>query len=157
MRCGDPLHCAVYKEGNKGPMRTCCTAMQEGGHMFGGGRTLSSFKVGDKVTVRGPSDRPFYHNGSHGTVVTIGTKRVHVKMDVAAFADHDGEMANFLPGDLEPGHVGTPRNSDRMNDAFTAFKLGTGIDVVAVALEAGIITAEQGEQIKAVWTSHVQN
>lgn len=125
--------------------------------MFGGGRTLSSFKVGDKVTVRGPSDRPIYHGGSHGTVVTIGTKRVHVKMERAAFEAHDGEVANFLPGDLEPGHVGTPRSSDRMNDAFIAFKLGTAAEVVAVALEADIITAEQGEQIRAAWTSHVQN
>ncbi|MGA5843516.1 hypothetical protein [Streptomyces pseudogriseolus] len=124
--------------------------------MLGSGRTLRSFKVGDKVTVRGPSDRPLYHHGSHGTVVTIGTKRVHVRMDKAAFESHDGEVANFLPGDLEPGHVGTPRNSDRMNDAFTALKLAAGTDLVAVAMEAGIITAEQGEQIKAAWVSHLQ-
>ncbi|MEV1022024.1 hypothetical protein [Streptomyces sp. NPDC050264] len=91
--------------------------------MFGSGKTLSSFKVGDKVTVRAPSDRSFSHDGSHGTVVTIDTKRVHVKMDKAAFEHNDGEVANFLPGDLEPGHVGTPRNSDRMNEAFTAMKL----------------------------------
>lgn len=109
------------------------------------------------MTVRVPSDRPLYHNGSHGTVVTIGTKRVHVRMDRAAFEGHDGEVANFLPGDLEPGHVGTPRNSDRMNDAFTAFKLAAGTDLVAVAMEAGVITAEQGEQIKAVWASHLQS
>ncbi|UWE13064.1 hypothetical protein [Actinacidiphila bryophytorum] len=125
--------------------------------MFGSGRTLNSFKVGDKVTVRGPSDRPMYHSGSHGTVVTIGTKRVHVKMDSAAFEEHDGEVANFLPGDLEPGHVGTPRNSDRMNDAFVALKLRIAAEVVAVALEAGVITTQQGEQIRAAWTSHAQN
>ncbi|MEV7015555.1 hypothetical protein [Streptomyces sp. NPDC093991] len=125
--------------------------------MLGSGRTLSSFKVGDKVTVKAPSDRPLYHHGSHGTVVTIGTKRVHVRMDKAAFESHDGEVANFLPGDLEPGHVGTPRNSDRMNDAFTALKLAAGNDLVAVAMEAGIITAEQGEQIKAAWASHLQS
>ncbi|MFJ5922465.1 hypothetical protein ACIQF6_07600 [Kitasatospora sp. NPDC092948] len=65
-------------------------------------------------------------------------------------------MANFLPGDLEAGHVGTPRNSDRMNDAFTALKMAAGTDLVAVALEAGVITPEQGEQIKAVWASHLQ-
>lgn len=124
--------------------------------MFGSGRTLSSFKVGDKVTVRGPSDRPLYHHGSHGTVVTIGTKRVHVRMDRAAFESHDGEVANFLPGDLDPGHVGTPRNSDRMNDAFVAVKLAAGADLVTVALEAGVITAEQGEQIKAVWARHLR-
>ncbi|GHF62538.1 hypothetical protein GCM10010218_50020 [Streptomyces mashuensis] len=124
--------------------------------MFGSGRTLNDFKVGDKVTVRSPSDRPLYHHGSHGTVVTIGTKRVHVKMDKAAFESHDGEVANFLPGDLDPGHVGTPRNSDRFNDAFTTLKLATGTDLVAVALEAGVITDEQAEQIKAVWASHVQ-
>ncbi|MQY32430.1 hypothetical protein SRB17_03780 [Streptomyces sp. RB17] len=124
--------------------------------MLGSGRALSSFKVGDKVTVRAPSDRPMYHQGSHGTVVTIGTKRVHVRMDKAAFESHDGEVANFLPGDLAPGHVGTPRNSDRMNDAFTALKLAAGTDLVAVAMEAGVITAEQGEQIKAVWASHLQ-
>lgn len=125
--------------------------------MFTSGKTLSSFKVGDKVTVRVPSDRPLYHHGSHGTVVTIGTKRVHVRMDRAAFDGHDGEVANFLPGDLDPGHVGTPRNSDRMNDAFTSLKLAAGTDLVAVAREAGIITAEQGEQIKAVWASHLQS
>lgn len=98
-----------------------------------------------------------YHSGSHGTVVTIGTKRVHVKMDSAAFEEHDGEVANFLPGDLEPGHVGTPRNSDRMNDAFVALKLRIAAEVVAVALEAGVITTQQGEQIRAAWTSHAQN
>jgi hypothetical protein len=125
--------------------------------MLGSGRTLSSFKVGDKVTVKAPSDRPLYHHGSHGTVVTIGTKRVHVRMDKAAFESHDGEVANFLPGDLEPGHVGTPRNSDRMNDAFSALKLAAGTDLVAVAMEAGIITAEQGEQIKVAWASHLQS
>ncbi|MFI6107848.1 hypothetical protein [Streptomyces sp. NPDC051310] len=125
--------------------------------MLGSGRTLSSFKVGDKVTVKAPSDRPLYHHGSHGTVVTIGTKRVHVKMDKAAFESHDGEVANFLPGDLEPGHVGTPRNSDRMDDAFSALKLAAGTDLVAVATEAGIITAEQGEQIKVAWASHLQS
>ncbi|MEU3349175.1 hypothetical protein ABZ723_30130 [Streptomyces sp. NPDC006700] len=125
--------------------------------MFTSGKTLSSFKVGDKVTVRVPSDRPLYHHGSHGTVVTIGTKRVHVRMDRAAFEGHDGELASFLPGDLDPGHVGTPRNSDRMNDAFTSLKLAAGTDLVAVAREAGIITAEQGEQIKAVWASHLQS
>ncbi|GAA0615972.1 hypothetical protein GCM10010394_52550 [Streptomyces crystallinus] len=125
--------------------------------MFGSGRTLSSFKLGDKVTVGVPSDRPLYHHGSHGTVVTIGTKRVHVRMDKAAFDSHDGEVANFLPGDLEPGHVGTPRNSERMNDAFTALKLAAGTDLVAVATEAGVITAEQGEQIKAVWAGHLQS
>lgn len=125
--------------------------------MLGSGRTLSSLKVGDKVTVKAPSDRPLYHHGSHGTVVTIGTKRVHVRMDKAAFESHDGEVANFLPGDLEPGHVGTPRNSDLMNDAFTALKLAAGTDLVAVAMEAGIITGEQGEQIKAAWASHLQS
>ncbi|UUA08545.1 hypothetical protein NNW98_24820 [Streptomyces koelreuteriae] len=125
--------------------------------MLGSGRTLSSFKVGDKVTVKAPSDRPLYHHGSHGTVVTIGTKRVHVRMDEAAFESHDGEVANFLPGDLEPGHVGTPRNADRMNDAFSALKLAAGTDLVAVAMEAGIITAEQGEQIKVAWASHLQS
>ncbi|MFF4349064.1 hypothetical protein [Streptomyces sp. NPDC001530] len=51
---------------------------------------------------------------------------------------------------------GTPRNSDRMNDAFTALKLAAGTDIVAVALAAGIITAEQGEQIKTVWATHLQ-
>ncbi|MCX5532198.1 YckD family protein [Streptomyces sp. NBC_00006] len=125
--------------------------------MFGSGKTLSSFTIGDKVTVRGPSDRPSYHNGSHGTVVTIGTKRVHVRMDKAAFESHDGEVANFLPGDLEPGHVGIPRNWDRMNDAITAMKLGTGTDLVDVAIEAGVITTEQGEQMKAVWARHLQS
>ncbi|WP_143685388.1 hypothetical protein [Streptomyces sp. 1222.2] len=129
---------------------------KRGARMFGSGRTLSSFKVGDKVTVRVPSDRPLYHDGSHGTVVTIGTKRVHVRMDKAAFEGHDGEVANFLPGDLEPGHVGTPRNSDRMNDAVTAMKVAAARDIVAVALDAGVITAAQGEQIKAVWASHLQ-
>ncbi|MFB6819865.1 hypothetical protein ACFCV8_35580 [Streptomyces sp. NPDC056347] len=124
--------------------------------MFGSGRTLGSFKVGDKVTVGAPSDRPLYHHGSHGTVVTIGTKRVHVRMDRAAFDSHDGEVANFLPGDLEPGHVGTPRNTDRMNDAFTALKLAAGTDLVAVATDAGIITAEQGERIKAAWADHLR-
>ncbi|MEU3374500.1 hypothetical protein ACFYM2_23670 [Streptomyces sp. NPDC006711] len=89
-------------------------------------------------------------------MVTIGTKRVHVRMDRAAFESHDGEVANFLPGDLDPGHVGTPRNSDRMNDAFVAVKLAAGADLVTVALEAGVITAEQGEQIKAVWARHLQ-
>ncbi|WP_190131957.1 hypothetical protein [Streptomyces mashuensis] len=79
-----------------------------------------------------------------------------MKMDKAAFESHDGEVANFLPGDLDPGHVGTPRNSDRFNDAFTTLKLATGTDLVAVALEAGVITDEQAEQIKAVWASHVQ-
>ncbi|MFD8727589.1 hypothetical protein [Streptomyces sp. NPDC059611] len=125
--------------------------------MLGSGRTLSSFKVEDKVTVKAPSDRPLYHHGSHGTVVTIGTKRVHVRMDKAAFENHDGEVANFLPGDLEPGHVGTPRNSDRVNDAFTTLKLAAGTDLVAVAIEAGILTVEQGEQIKAAWASHLQS
>jgi hypothetical protein len=125
--------------------------------MLGSGRALNSFKVGDKVTVRVPSDRPLYHRGSHGTVVTIGTKRVHVRMDKAAFEGNDGEVANFLPGDLEPGHVGTPRNSDRMNDAFTALKLAAGTDLVAVAMEAGVITAEQGEQIKTAWATHLQS
>ncbi|MEW2577268.1 hypothetical protein [Streptomyces syringium] len=77
-------------------------------------------------------------------------------MDKAAFDNHDGEVANFLPGDLDSGHVGTPRNYDRMNDAFIALKLAAGTDLVAVALEAGVITAQQGEQIKAVWASHLQ-
>lgn len=125
--------------------------------MFSSGRTLTSFKVGDKVTVRVPSDRPLYHDGSHGTVVTVGTKRVHVRMDKAAFENHDGEVANFLPGDLDPGHVGTPRNTDHMNDAFTALKLEAGTELVAVALDAGIITAEQGEQVKAVWADHLDS
>ncbi|MFC6595686.1 hypothetical protein [Kitasatospora paranensis] len=79
-----------------------------------------------------------------------------MRMDKAAFEGHDGEVANFLPGDLEPGHAGTPRSFDRMNDAFTALKLAAGTDLVAVALEAGLITAEQGEQIKAAWASHLQ-
>ncbi|MGW6512498.1 hypothetical protein ACWGCP_34140 [Streptomyces niveus] len=78
-------------------------------------------------------------------------------MDKAAFESHDGEVANFLPGDLDLGHVGTPRNSDRMNDAFTTFKLATGTDLVSVAVEAGVITAEQGEQVKAVWANHIQS
>ncbi|MFI1018009.1 hypothetical protein [Streptomyces sp. NPDC020965] len=125
--------------------------------MLGSGKTLSSFKVGDKVTVRAPSDRPLFHHGSHGTIVTIGTKRVHVRMDKAAFENHDGEVANFLPDDLDFGHVGTPRNSDRVNDAFTAMKLAAGADLVAVALDAGVITAEQGEQIKAAWATHLQS
>ncbi|MFE7469238.1 hypothetical protein ACFU6R_34760 [Streptomyces sp. NPDC057499] len=77
-------------------------------------------------------------------------------MDRAAFDSHDGEVANFLPGDLEPGHVGTPRNTDRMNDAFTALKLAAGTDLVAVATDAGIITAEQGERIKAAWADHLR-
>lgn len=117
---------------------------QRGTRMFDSGRTLSSFKVGDKVTVSAPSDRPSYHHGAHGTVVTIGTKRVHVRMDKAAFESHDGEAANFLPGDPDPGPVGTPRNSDRMNDAFTTLKPAAGTDLVAVAMEVGVITAEQG-------------
>ncbi|MFJ8823160.1 hypothetical protein ACIREE_15385 [Streptomyces sp. NPDC102467] len=125
--------------------------------MFGSGKTLSSFKVGDKVTVRGPSDRPTYHNGSHGTVVTIGTKRVHVTMDKAAFERNDGEVANFLPDDLEPGHVGTPRNSDRISEAMNAMKLATGTELAAVAVDAGVITAEQGEQMKAAWERHFQS
>jgi hypothetical protein len=78
-------------------------------------------------------------------------------MDRAAFENHDGEVANFLPGDLEPGHVGTPRNAGRMNDAFTALKLEAGAELVAVAMGAGVITAEQGERIKAVWASHLQS
>ncbi|MFG2439022.1 hypothetical protein [Streptomyces sp. NPDC048508] len=117
---------------------------------------MSSFKVGDKVTVRWPSDKPAYHEGSHGTVVTIGTKRVHVKMDKAAFESHDGEVATFLPGDLKIGHVGIPRNSDRMNDAFTKVRLETGSQVVVAALDAGVITPEQGEQINAAWANHLQ-
>ncbi|QLE73957.1 hypothetical protein FGW37_22370 [Streptomyces rectiverticillatus] len=129
---------------------------KRGTHMVSSGRTLSSFRVGDKVTVRAPSDRPLYHHGSHGTVVTIGTKRVHVRMDKAAFESHDGEVANFLPGDLDPGHMGTPRNSDRMNNAVTAYKLAAGTDLVAVAMDAGVITAEQGERMKAIWASHLQ-
>ncbi|MGW2837139.1 hypothetical protein ACWCWD_05000 [Streptomyces sp. NPDC001493] len=44
-----------------------------------------------------------------------------------------------------------------MNDAFTALKLAAGTDLVAVALEARIITAEQGEQIKTAWVSHLEN
>ncbi|WP_344077369.1 hypothetical protein [Streptomyces crystallinus] len=44
-----------------------------------------------------------------------------------------------------------------MNDAFTALKLAAGTDLVAVATEAGVITAEQGEQIKAVWAGHLQS
>ncbi|WP_125521110.1 hypothetical protein [Streptomyces sp. WAC 06783] len=80
-----------------------------------------------------------------------------MRMDKAAFESHDGEVANFLPGDLDPGHVGTPRNLDRLNDAFTTLKLATGTDIVTVALEAGIITAEQAEQIKAAWAIHLQS
>ncbi len=125
--------------------------------MFGSQRSLNSFKVGDKVTVSLPSDRPIYHQGSHGTVVSIGTKRVHVRMDVAAFEGHDGEVANFLPGDLEPGHVGTPRSSDRMKEAVNAMQLGVASDVVSVALEAGVITADQGDQIKAAWANHLRS
>lgn len=125
--------------------------------MFGSGLTLSGFKVGDKATVRAPSDRPLYHHGSHGTVASIGTKRVHVKMDRAAFEDHDGEVADLLPGDPDPGHVRTARNSDRMNDAFTVLKPATGADLVAVALEAGVITADQGEQIMAAWAYRFQS
>lgn len=124
--------------------------------MLGHTPTLRDFKVGDEVTVGVPSDRPLYHHGSHGTVVTVGTKRVHVRMDKAAFENHDGEVANFLPGDLKPGHVGTPRSADRMNDAFNSFKLATGADLVAVATDTGIITAEQGEQIKHAWANHLQ-
>ncbi len=52
--------------------------------------------------------------------------------------------------------VGTPRNTDRMNDAFTALKLAAGADLVAVALEAGVISVEQGKQIEAVWADHLQ-
>ncbi|MFI8793443.1 hypothetical protein [Streptomyces sp. NPDC055105] len=44
-----------------------------------------------------------------------------------------------------------------MNDAFTAMKLATGTDLVAVAMEAGVITTEQGEQIKAAWARHLQS
>ncbi|MFD4135692.1 hypothetical protein [Streptomyces goshikiensis] len=130
---------------------------QRGTAVFGSEKTLSSFKVGDKVTVRAPSDRPLFHHGSHGTVVSIGTKRVHVRMDTAAFENHDGEVANFLPGDLALGHAGTPRSADRMKDAFTTMKLEVGGDLVAVALDAGIITADQGEQIKTEWANHLQS
>lgn len=56
-----------------------------------------------KVTVGVPSGKPLYHHGSPGTVVTMGTKRVHVRMGKAAFEGHDAEVANFLPGDLDPG------------------------------------------------------
>ncbi|MFF3259079.1 hypothetical protein ACFYWO_07860 [Streptomyces sp. NPDC002932] len=126
-------------------------------YVFGSGKTLSSFKVGDKVTVRAPSDRPLFHHGSHGTVVTVGTKRVHVRMDTAGFENHDGEVANFLPADLDMGHVGTPRSVDRMNDAFTSMKLEVGADLVSVALDAGIITADQRERIKTAWANHLQS
>ncbi|WP_416963386.1 hypothetical protein [Streptomyces sp. Agncl-13] len=43
-----------------------------------------------------------------------------------------------------------------MNDAFTALKLAAGADLVAVALEAGVISVEQGKQIEAVWADHLQ-
>ncbi|GHG29852.1 hypothetical protein [Streptomyces zaomyceticus] len=118
-------------------------------------RSTASPPCNDRV--RGLTSAADIHHGSHGTVVTIGTKRVHVKMDKAAFESHDGEVANFLPADLEPGHLGTPRSSDRMNDAFTAFKLAAGTDLVTLALDAEIITAEQGEQIKAAWAGHLEN
>ncbi len=32
-----------------------------------------------------------------------------------------------------------------------------GTDLVTVAMEAGVITAEQGEQIKTVWVGHLQS
>ncbi|MFI9393223.1 hypothetical protein ACIG53_20300 [Streptomyces bauhiniae] len=124
--------------------------------MFGENR-LSSFQIGDAVTVGWPRDRPIYHQGSHGTVVSLGTKRVHVRMDKATFEDRDGSVESFLPGDLKSGHAGTPRNVDRMKAAVDSMKLEVAAEVVAVALDAGVVTVEQGNQIKAAWANHVQN
>ncbi|WP_267881537.1 hypothetical protein [Streptomyces sp. NRRL WC-3725] len=44
-----------------------------------------------------------------------------------------------------------------MKEAVNAMQLGVASDVVSVALEAGVITADQGDQIKAAWANHLRS
>jgi hypothetical protein len=113
-----------------------------------------SLEVGDPVTVRTPSDRPLFHSGSHGTVLSFGVSRVKIRIDVAAFESRDGEVHTFLPQDLVHGHNGTPRNADRMTEAVTAMGAAQVTTAVDLAVGANVITEDQGRRILALWREH---
>jgi hypothetical protein len=97
--------------------------------------------VGDEVTVL--IGDPSYHSGSHGVIEKFGTKNAYVRLTVAAFESHDGSVLKLRPESLRRGLHGRPRNSDRMAGIADDF-VG---DVLADAVAAGIISADQRQRI----------
>jgi hypothetical protein len=112
--------------------------------------------VGDPVTVSYPSDRPIFHRGSHGQVLSFGTKRVKVKLTTAAFASRDGDVETFMSEDLEHGHHGIPRHEDRITDVALGFGANRLAEVLGTAIEEGVINSAQGERIHELWQQQCQ-
>jgi hypothetical protein len=112
--------------------------------------------VGDPVTVIRTSDRPLYWYGSHGSVVSFGTKRVKIEVTTAAFPSRDGDIETFLPDDLVYGHRGHARNSDRLRDATSTFAESTLREAIDWGVEAGVVSESQGEQLIRIWRQRRQ-
>lgn len=108
-------------------------------------------KPGDPVTVRGPSDRPIYHNNSHGTVMRFGPKRVRVRIVRGAFESHDGQEETFLPEDLEYGYHGSARNADRRAEIMLDYKRAILSEAAQLAVNAGIINEVQFRRLVEFW------
>ncbi|MFE4589813.1 hypothetical protein [Streptomyces laurentii] len=115
------------------------------------GRQLVS---GDPVTVYSTTDRPFHLQGSHGLVVSLGSKRVKVELTRAAFESSDGRVETFLPRDLKYGHEGTPRNADKMAETMLEIQRVPVREASALAVEAGVITKAQADQLVQLWQDH---
>jgi hypothetical protein len=81
---------------------------------------------------------------------------VKVRIERAAFENHDGEVVTFLPEDLECGHNGTPRNSDRMTEAMTNVKLEVVAEALQLGLERGILTSSQKQELERAWEEHTR-
>ncbi|MFB6861990.1 hypothetical protein [Streptomyces virginiae] len=108
------------------------------------------------MTISFPSDRPFHLQGSHGVVLSLGTKRVKVELTRAAFESSDGKVETFLPCDLTHGHEGTPRNADKMAEAMLEIQRVPVREVTALGVEAGVITKAQAEQLVQLWQDHTE-
>ncbi|MFF8271919.1 hypothetical protein ACF059_31765 [Streptomyces sp. NPDC016562] len=106
------------------------------------------------MTVYSTSDRPFHLHGSHGVVLSLGIKRVKVELTRAAFESSDGKVETFLPSDLEYGHEGTPRNADKMVETMLEIQRVPVNDAAALAVESGVITKAQGDQLVRLWHDH---
>ncbi|MGW9372553.1 hypothetical protein ACWGVR_21320 [Streptomyces xanthophaeus] len=108
------------------------------------------------MTISFPSDRPFHLQGSHGVVLSLGTKRVKVELTRAAFESSDGKVETFLPCDLTHGHEGTPRNADKMAEAMLEIQRVPVREVTALGVEAGVITKAQADQLVQLWQDHTE-
>lgn len=111
----------------------------------------------DPVTVSFPSDRsPGLYSGVHGVVESIGTKRVRIRITRGHSEYTDGRSETFLPADLEYGHHGKPRTSDKMADAMVGLRRANVGEATALAVEAGVITQRQAAEVVQLWIEHTE-